>query len=157
MNSGQVQIKYALEQAVVQSTKPGEYFLSPLPTPANSPCPYDRVDSGLTCTSVYPDRPGIDVDSRLRGLFRETVKPGLAQLPPTSTTEPRRPMPIRGMIPPVYRFRQSQRGDALGVEVERIGPQWLGPCNPQLMPDREPDRAIDTRLLLKDGKRIRAI
>ncbi|GAQ92460.1 Hypothetical protein KFL_010190020 [Klebsormidium nitens] len=120
MNSGQVRIKYALEQAVIQSTKPGEYFLSPLPTPANSPCPYDDVDSGLTCTSVYPDRPGIDVDSRLRGLFRETVKPGLAQLPPTSTAEPRRRMPVRGMIPPIHRFRQSQRGDTVGIESKHM-------------------------------------
>lgn len=153
MNSGQVQIKYALEQAVVQSTKPGDYYLSPLPTPANNPCPYDTVESGINCTYVYPDRPAIDVDSRLRGLFRETVKLGLSTLPPTSSSGPRIPrgVPLRGVPPSVHRFRQSQRGDSLGIEVERIGSEWLGPCNPQTMsPFRDPERAIDTRLYMKD-------
>jgi hypothetical protein len=155
MNSDQVQIKYALEQAVVQSTRPGQYFLSPLPTPADVPCPYDQVDSGLSCTYVYPDRPQIDVDSRLRGLFRETVKPGLPSLPSFATTavsNTRRRLPVQGLTPPVHRFRQSQRGDALGIEVERIGKQWLGPCNPQVMPLHEPTRSIDSRLYMKDRR-----
>lgn len=151
MNSAQVQIKYALEQAVVQSTKPGDYFLSPLPTPADAPCPYDRVDSGLSCTYVYPDRPGIDVDSRLRGLFRETVKPGLVSLSSIAATRPPPRQPIGGLPPPSYRFRQSQRGDAYGVEMERIGKDWLGPCDPQQMvPFHEPARSIDSRLFMKD-------
>lgn len=152
MNSDQVQIKYALEQAVVQSTKPGNYYLSPLPTPADVPCPYDKVDSGLTCTYVYPDRPQIDVDSRLRGLFREVVKPGLESLPVMALTEPSRKRPVRGLMPSVHRFRQSQRGDALGIEVERIGKEWLGPCNPQVMPLHEPARSVDSRLLMKDRR-----
>lgn len=130
-------------------------FPEPSSHPSRRPVPLRPGRLGtqlhLRVPRPAPDRCGFPP----QGLFRETVKLGLPSLPSFATTavsNTRRRLPVQGLTPPVHRFRQLQRGDALGIEVERIGKQWLGPCNPQVMPLHEPTRSIDSRLYMKDRR-----